>query len=207
VPDVKHFDPDVVLGAVVRLFWKQGAASTGIQDVVAATGVSRSSLYATYGGKKELYLAALRRYVEEQSRPVFARLAADGRGLPAISGFFHRLIQTRCSGEHARWGCMISNAHAGAERDDPDVQQVLDLHHEQLRAALRTALEAARTQGQLRPDLDLAATAELLTLLAYGVNLRSRAGADAAGLQATVSAALDSLRGHRLNTRETEGNG
>lgn len=200
MPDIKHFDPDRALGTVVRLFWERGAAPTGIQEVVAATGISRSSLYATFGDKKALYLAALRRYVDEESRPAFARLASDERGLPAISGFFQRLVRARCAGERARWGCMVSNAHAGAERDDPDVRQVLDLHHAQLLAAMRTALEAARGHGQLRPGIDLDATADLLTLLAYGVNLRSRAGADAAGLQATVDAALDSLSGQGPDT-------
>jgi AcrR family transcriptional regulator len=202
VPDVKHFDPDAVLDTVVRLFWKQGATSTGIQDVVAATGVNRSSLYTTFGGKHELYLAALRRYVDEQSRPVFTRLATDDRGLTAIGEFFDRLIQARCSGEHARWGCMVSNAHLGAEDGDPDVRQVLALHHDQLRAAIRTALETTR----LRPGTDPDATAEQLALLAYGVNLRSRSGADATDLRAAVTAALDALREH-ITTKETEEHG
>jgi TetR/AcrR family transcriptional repressor of nem operon len=202
VPDVKHFDPDVVLDTVVRLFWQQGAASTGVQDVVAATGISRSSLYATFGGKQELYLAALRRYVEEQSRPVFARLAADGRGLTSISEFFHRLIEARCAGEHARWGCMVSNAHLGAQDGDPDVRHVLSVHHDQLRAALRAALDTAR----LRPGLDLDATAEQLALLAYGVNLRSRSGADATSLRGAVTAALAALHDHDT-TKEISGHG
>lgn len=202
MPDVKHFDPDAVLDTVVRLFWKQGATSTGIQDVVAATGVNRSSLYTTFGGKHELYLAALRRYVDEQSRPVFTRLATDDRGLTAIGEFFDRLIQARCSGEHARWGCMVSNAHLGAEDGDPDVRQVLALHHDQLRAAIRTALETTR----LRPGTDPDATAEQLALLAYGVNLRSRSGADATDLRAAVTAALDALREH-ITTKETEEHG
>lgn len=197
MPDVKHFDPDDVLTTLVRLFWEQGAAATGIQGVVAATGVSRSSLYATFGGKQELYVAALRRYVEEQARPVFARLATDERGLPAIAGFFQHLIQVRCSGEHAHWGCMVSNAHVGTERGDPDVRQALDLHHRELREAFRTALRTARDRGQLRVGVDVDAAAELLTLVAYGVNLRSRAGVEAADLHTSVVAALESLDGRR----------
>ncbi|MGW4799844.1 TetR/AcrR family transcriptional regulator [Nonomuraea sp. NPDC004297] len=187
MPDVKHFDPDAVLEQVERLFWRRGAATTGISDVVAATGLSRSSLYATYGGKQDLYLKALRRYVERRSEPVFRALAEDGRGLPAIAAFFDRLIETRCAGEHARWGCMIANGHA--EAATPEVRAVLDRHHDGLRAAMRAALAAAR----LRPGLDPDAAAEQLTLLAYGVNLRSRAGAEAAALRDGVRAALDSL--------------
>ncbi len=203
MPDVKHFNPDAALGTVERLFWRQGMASTGIQEIVTATGVNRSSLYATFGGKKELYLAALRRYVQHRSLPMFERLASDPRGLPAIAEFFTRLIETRCSGEFAGWGCMASNAHAGAESGDPDVQRILDQHYEQLRAAMRAALTTAAAQGQLRDGVAPDATGDTLALLAYGVNLRSRAGADAQALLATVAGTLASISTPRTATEES----
>jgi AcrR family transcriptional regulator len=188
MPDVKHFDPDAVLDEVMALFWKRGAASTGIQDIVTATGLNRSSLYSTFGGKHELYLAALRRYVHERSRPIFARLAEDESGLSAVEEFFARLVQTRCTGAHARWGCMVANAHANGDNDDPDISAVLHEHHDQLSKSLRTALER-------EPELRIAPeeAADMLAMLAYGVNLRSRAGADAGALSATVKDALSAL--------------
>lgn len=190
--DVKHFDAEQVLTAVEQLFWRQGVASTGIQDIVSVTGLSRSSLYSTFGGKDELYLAVLRRYLNGRSRPMFDRLVADDRGLPAIAAFFDRLIRLRCSGEHARWGCLVSNAHTTSD-PDPQVSRVLDQHHDALSAAFRSALLAARGQGQLRAGVDVDATAEMLTLLAYGVNLRSRSGVRRATLQSGVMAALAPL--------------
>ncbi|MFE3521623.1 TetR/AcrR family transcriptional regulator [Streptomyces sp. NPDC059161] len=191
--DVKHFDPEAVLEEVVRLFWRRGMAPTGIQDVVTATGVSRSSLYAAFGGRRELHRAALERYVERWSAPAFRDLAEDGRGLPAIAAFFDGLIEARCSGEYARWGRTVVNAHAGAENADPDVQDVLDRHHERLRAAMRTALTTAADHGQLAPGINPETTADALALLAYGVNVRSRAGADAPSLRATVDGVLSAL--------------
>jgi TetR/AcrR family transcriptional repressor of nem operon len=145
----------------------------------------------------DLLLAALRRYAERRSQPVFRRLAADERGLPAVAEFFDGLIRARCSGEYARWGCMVSNAHAGAENGDPEVGAVLDRHHQELRDALYTALVKAEVHGQLAPGADPGPAADLLALLAYGVNLRSRAGADAGSLSATVTAALDSFSAGR----------
>ncbi|MEO3824279.1 TetR/AcrR family transcriptional regulator [Actinomadura sp. B10D3] len=205
MPDVKHFDPEHVLDQVVELFWRRGSTSAGVADVVAATGLSRSSLYSTFGGKQELYLAALRRYVERRSRPVLEALAADGRGLPAIAAFFDQLIRARCEGPHARWGCMVSNAHAGVggpDGEDARVRQVLDEHHARLRAAMAAALGTARSRSQLRRGVEVEATADVLALLAYGVNLRSRAGAPAADLKATVTAALQALSAP--NPREGE---
>jgi AcrR family transcriptional regulator len=191
MPDIKHFDPDAVLEQVVRLFWERGAEATGIAEVVAATGVSRSSLYATFGGKERLQAAALRRYLERQSRPVFDALAADERGLPAIAGFFERLVAARCTGEHARWGCLVTNTHTGATREIPEIGQVLAAHHTALRGAMSAALQTARERGHLRPGLAVETAAESLALLAYGVNLRSRAGAQAGELLAGVHAVLE----------------
>jgi AcrR family transcriptional regulator len=195
MPDTKHFDPDAVLDTVVRLFWRRGVARTGIQDVVNATGLNRSSLYATFGGKQELYLAALERYVAQRSRPVLARLAADDRGLPAVTEFFTNLIESRCTGAYARWGCMISNAHAGAENTDPALRAVLDRQHAHLCDALHSALRTAQGLRQLADGVDPASAAEFLALLAHGVNIRSRAGVDAQQLHATVTGALDAVTG------------
>ncbi|NUT49818.1 MAG: TetR/AcrR family transcriptional regulator [Saccharothrix sp.] len=193
MPDVKHFDPEAVLDSVEELFWRQGVSSTGVRDVVSATGVNRSSLYATFGGKRELYVAALRRYADRRSGPVLRRLAEDARGLPAVADFFRALIRVRCSGEHARWGCMVTNAHAGAENDDPDVRSVLHEHHDRLRAAMRAALERSRVTGGLRPGVTPDTAAEVLALLAYGVNVRSRAGASPEALADTVTTVLTAL--------------
>ncbi|WP_053175790.1 TetR/AcrR family transcriptional regulator [Nonomuraea sp. SBT364] len=135
MPDVEHFDPEMTLDQVADLFWQHGADTCGIADVVQATGLSRSSLYATFGGKAQLQAAALGCYLERQSRPEFDALAADERGLPAIAAFFERLVAARCWGEHARWGCLVTNTHATASGRLPEMRQVLDRHHDALRRA------------------------------------------------------------------------
>lgn len=71
MPDVKHFDPSAVVGAVTQLLWQRGWADTGIADIVDTTGISRSSLYATFGSKQDLCLAALRRYLAKHAAPAF----------------------------------------------------------------------------------------------------------------------------------------
>ncbi|MEY8043518.1 TetR/AcrR family transcriptional regulator [Saccharopolyspora cebuensis] len=194
VPDVRHFDPDVAVAQVVPLLWRRGWSHTGMQDIVSATGLSRSSLYATFGSKSALCLNALRRYLADHADPAFRELETDGRGLPAIAAFFDQLITARCSGPHARWGCLATNLQIAAEGADPDVRTVLDEHHQHLVAALATALRAAEQAGQLHEDVVIGASAEHLALLAQGVNLRSRAGAEPSSLRWAVEAALGALR-------------
>ncbi|MFH9227336.1 TetR/AcrR family transcriptional regulator [Streptomyces lydicus] len=196
MPDIKHFNPDVVLDDALQIFWRQGLPTTGIQALVTATGLSRSSLYATFGSKDGLYAAALERYIDRHSAPAFARLAAADAGLTAIEEFFAGLIDVRCSGPVAGWGCMVTNAYAGPECADPGIRTLLEAHHTTLERAMRAALGSAAGLGQLPPSTDLDAAASVLATLAYGVNLRSRAGADARALTDTVTAALAPLRAH-----------
>ncbi|MCZ4604350.1 hypothetical protein O3S80_11405 [Streptomyces sp. Lzd4kr] len=100
------------------------------------------------------------------------RLAADERGLPALADFFAALVEARCSGPYARWGCMVTNAHAGAENSDLAVRAALEQHDRSLRDALAAALVAVQGRRRLASGADVAAAADLLALIAYGVKLR-----------------------------------
>ncbi|WP_411134807.1 TetR/AcrR family transcriptional regulator [Streptomyces sp. C10] len=194
MPDIKHFNPDLVLDEAIQVFWRHGLPTTGIQALVTATGVSRSSLYATFGNKDGLYAAALGRYIAQHSTPAFAHLSQASSGLTSIEEFFAGLIEVRCSGPVAGWGCMVTNAYAGPECDDTGIRTLLEDHHQMLQSAMRAALANAAELGHLQPSCDLDASAAVLATLAYGVNLRSRAGAEAQALTDTVTAALAPLR-------------
>ncbi|AQT79762.1 TetR family transcriptional regulator [Mycolicibacterium litorale] len=191
--DIKHFQVDAALDAIVELFWRNGFAATGVQDIVSATGLNRSSLYNAFGNKQAAYVAALRRYIDIWSVPVLRHLSDSGRGVPAIIDFFGGLIELRSNGTFAGWGCMVTNAHAGVENGDPEVRALLNQHHQDLRAAMRSALITARDDGQLPDGADADAAADLLTAQVYSINLRSRPDCDARTLHRGVTAALESI--------------
>lgn len=195
--DIKHFDVDATVETIVELFWRNGMAATGIRDIVSATGLNRSSLYATFGNKQSVYARALQRYIDTWSTPVLRHLTESERGVPAITEFFDGLIQLRCRGPYAGWGCMVTNAHAGVESSDPEIRSMLNRHHDRLRSALCAALESARTRAQLPTGTDSDAAAEMLASLVYTVNLRSRSHADAPTLRRIVTQALDSIASAR----------
>lgn len=202
MPDVRHFDPEAAVAQVVPLLWQRGWSRTGMQEIVSATGLSRSSLYATFGNKNELCLIALRRYLVDHVAPAFRELETDGRGLRTVAAFFGRLITARCSGPQARWGCLATNLQGSPDGSEPAVRQVLAEHQQHLVSALAIALGSAERAGQLRGDVEIGASAEHLAVLAHGVNLRSRSGAEPGTLRSAVDAALKSLR-HSDDATET----
>jgi AcrR family transcriptional regulator len=57
----RKFDEDAVLRAALERFRTHGFAATSLDDLAEATGVNRPSLYAAFGDKRALYLAAIAR--------------------------------------------------------------------------------------------------------------------------------------------------
>jgi TetR/AcrR family transcriptional repressor of nem operon len=66
----KLFSEEAILDKAMKLFWEKGYNATSAQDLVDGLGISRSSLYDTYGDKHSLFVTALKRYRKERIDPV-----------------------------------------------------------------------------------------------------------------------------------------
>src|SRR6201995_145682 len=58
----KDFDEDEVLLKAMHLFWLKGYNGTSMQDLGDGLGISRSSMYDTFGDKHTLFLRSLENY-------------------------------------------------------------------------------------------------------------------------------------------------
>src|SRR5579872_1309049 len=70
----RAYNPDVAIGQALNLFRKGGFAATSLDDLSAATGMNRPSLYGAFGDKRELYIKSIRRYRDDargQMRDIF----------------------------------------------------------------------------------------------------------------------------------------
>ena len=62
MPKVKQFDEAEVLKKAKAVFTEKGYNGTSMDDLVQATGLSRSSIYDTFGDKHGLFLKTLDQY-------------------------------------------------------------------------------------------------------------------------------------------------
>src|SRR5271165_2455891 len=70
----RAFEPETTLTRAMDVFWQDGFAATSLDDLSAATGLNRPSLYGAFGDKRALYLQAYRQYrkrVNEEFAPLF----------------------------------------------------------------------------------------------------------------------------------------
>src|SRR5262245_53473813 len=69
---VRQFDEGEVVALALEVFWRKGLHDATMQDLAAATGVQRGSLYNAYGDKEAIFLRAFDQYTEQ-----FLQTAAD----------------------------------------------------------------------------------------------------------------------------------
>lgn len=160
------FDRDAVIAAAISAFFESGFEATTLGDLENATGVDRSTLYNSFGGKQGLYDLATTAYIERAEQSLFDPLAnGTADGYANILEFLGRLRSGLTSPE-AIPGCLIVNDMAAGSAPD-----VATRYRTKLEAGLAAALSRA---GHPTPG----AQADLLAAAVIGVNLVSKMTAD-----------------------------
>ena len=189
----KSFDVDEALLSAVELFWQQGYDGTSVADLCARLGLSKASLYATFGSKRELYIRALDRYMVGGLGPTAPQmLARPGSPLAAVRALVDSYA-TALDQERPR-GCLVVNATVQCPPSDDEIAQRLEQNRAATELALVSALVRARELGEIPTDKDPAALAQFLLVVFNGMRALSRAGGDQqARLRAAAAVAVSAL--------------
>ena len=89
----KAFNEEIVLDKAVEVFWAKGYEAASIQDLVDAMGIQRGSMYATFGGKHQLFLTALDRYGDVVVKKLLEILESKSSALESVEQFFSQLVE------------------------------------------------------------------------------------------------------------------
>jgi TetR/AcrR family transcriptional regulator, transcriptional repressor for nem operon len=187
----REFDPDVALDRAMELFWSKGYEATSLDELCAATGLSRSSLYATFGGKRDLLMRTVDRYVERRT-PDLANILAQSPVRDAFAALASRFIDQIVAGTGRR-GCFLGNCAAELPRSDRAALARVRQGLEGTQATFRAALMRAAARGELPPDADLDRLARFLTAGFQGLRLIGKVNPDRAVLGDIAATMLQCL--------------
>jgi TetR/AcrR family transcriptional repressor of nem operon len=193
MPRPREFDEDDVVARATDLFWRRGYHATSVRDLGDALGLSASSLYRTFGDKHALFLRALDHYRATDSAEARDHLLRPGPAPEVLREWLIRMVDLPEEGTAAR-GCFVVNTATELGADDPAVDERTQAAFGVTRDSLREVLDRGRRDGELRTDLDVAATAELLFTLVLGLRVRARAGHGPAELTSVIDTTISSLR-------------
>lgn len=172
----RSFDQHEVVERAKRVFWEKGYRHTAIGDLERATGLNRSSLYAAFGSKEELFGQALDAYVGSFISDLLQPMESAGATVSDVEGFFRGLAaRFRADGDASR-GCLMVNSIAELEGRADFLGDRGRAFRERLHTAFSNALASSHDPAAVDDRARLLAAATL------GVWLTARsAPADAAG--------------------------
>ena len=179
----RSFDTDEVLGRARDAFWRHGFAGTSMDQLSAATGLHKPSLYGAFGDKKKLFLAALDNYLAEV-RADFAEALAIPDLFESLESMIERAIDKFTQAESG-FGCFMINTALPEAAADPDISAVVRGALDSLDRAFVRRFERALEAGQIPPDADPQALALIMVGGHNDISARARAGYSRAELQAT----------------------
>ncbi|HST36792.1 MAG TPA: TetR/AcrR family transcriptional regulator [Allosphingosinicella sp.] len=185
----RSFDTDVVLDRVRDTFLRYGYAGTSMDQLSAATGLHKPSLYGAFGDKKKLYLAALDNYLADV-RAEFAEAFAVPDLFESLEAMTEWSIDKFMGKDEAGPGCFMMHTAMPEATEDPEISRAVRESMDSLDRALVRRFERATEAGQISPDADPRSLAMVMVANHYEISGRARAGYTRAELRALSDRAI-----------------
>lgn len=182
----REFDITDVIEKAMAVFWDLGYENSALPDLLAATGLSRGSLYKAFDDKKALFIAALKHYGDTEVAPMGAALLdpLQRDGAARIKAVLRQIPEAVRHGD--RRGCLLCSAAAGRAAREPEIAEVIDAHLDEIEAAFDSAVQDSA--------LEMDGLARMLTAQYVGFRTLARAGMPADRLDEAIDALMRVLR-------------
>ncbi len=189
----RSFDTDQVLDRVRDTFWRYGYAGTSMDQLSAATGLHKPSLYGAFGDKKKLYLAALDNYLADV-RAEFAEAFSVPDLIESLRAMTEWSIDKFMGKDETGPGCFMMHTAMPEASEDPEISRAVRESMDSLDRALVRRFEKAIEAGQISPQADPHALAMVMVANHYEISGRARAGYSREELRALADRALALVR-------------
>lgn len=187
----KEFDEAEVLDQALELFRARGFKHTSFSDLVTELGVSRQSLYDTYGDKQTLFQTALKRYLDRAVDSLKRKLEDPAPAKQVFAELFEAIISANCGG--CSPGCLMVNSMVELSPHDADTRALAQSHAREIEGLFVSRISAAQRKGEIPHSKDPVALARFLYHTILGLSVSSRALGDRESLKQSAGLALQIL--------------
>ena len=185
----RAFDHDQAVAAAAELFRQRGYESTSMRDLIAQLGMSSSSIYAAFGDKDGLFMAALTHAAAEDTKRFGRTMGSAPDFLGGMRRLYDDLIDDVLA-DDTPWITLTFRVAVELANPKPAVRSFMQGYVAGLIDPLATGLRAAAERGELRlsrPPDDLAL---YLLLCAFNLPFVAMLGRERQRLEAFVAVAL-----------------
>lgn len=186
----RAYEPDVALGKALDLFRKGGFAATSLDDLSAATGMNRPSLYGAFGDKRELYIKSYTRYRADARAAMIEIFRGDMPIHERLKRIYAAALDIYVADVSAPQGCFTVMTAASEAVADPEIRAMVLDGFAELDKAFESCFRRAKEKGELPPSADPGVLAQLASATIHTLAIRSRARVPRNELEAIANGAI-----------------
>ncbi|HDX9535758.1 TPA: TetR/AcrR family transcriptional regulator [Bacillus thuringiensis] len=166
------FNKELALNKAMYLFWEKGYDATSISDLIETMGVSRSTLYSSFGDKDELFRQVLAHYKNYGSHKR-SLLFSDSNSKTSLTSFFYQHIE-KCYADDIPKSCMITNSSLLIGHIDPAIEGILLNDFNELEKVFIQVIEEGKMNGDISQETNTELIAYSLLGLNHSLNVMSK---------------------------------
>lgn len=188
----KEFETEIALAKAIELFAGHGYEGTSTDELLQVMGISRQSMYDTFGDKRRLYLEALQRYTAESVSSQIRELSSTSSAMKGIEAVMSFAVSQALADPEPK--CLGLSAICEFGRSDPEVSMITDMAGRTLLSAFERRISEAKAAGEIGKDVNPSAAAQFIIATVSGIKMAARAGATAESLRGIARIALRGLK-------------
>jgi TetR/AcrR family transcriptional regulator, copper-responsive repressor len=189
----RAYDAETALQNAIEAFWQTGYSGTSLDDLSAATGMNRPSLYAAFGDKRSLYLKALDHYWTLGHEAMREALDYERPVAEGLMHVYRKALSLYFSGKGQPRGCFAIGTATTEAVEDAQIRAALAQGLAKLDDAFEARIRAAQKGGELRRKDDPAVLAMLASATLHTIAIRARAGTARAELEKLARKAVAAI--------------
>lgn len=190
----KLFSEEDILDKAMKLFWEKGYNATSAQDLVDGLGISRSSLYDTYGDKHTLFVTALKRYRKERIDPVLEGIETATDLEQYIRTIFEAIIEEALNDSCSK-GCFMVNTAVEMAPVDSEIATIANTILRDTETAITKAISKGQQEGIFTTQHSASSLTNFLINVINGLRVTVKFDADKKMFDDIVGISLGVLKG------------
>jgi len=191
----RAYDPKVALAKATETFWSQGYAGASLDDLSAATGMNRPSLYGAFGDKQSLFKTALDAYMDRSRAAMTEAFRGGGSLREVLTRIYRTALGFYLADDGSGRGCFLVSAGLGQAAVDEEARRIVAEGLHELDRGVEGLIQRRQAKGELPSSADPVALGRVASMMMNALSVRARAGETREQLEATIPVMVDLICG------------
>ncbi len=187
----RAFNEAAAIDSAMRVFWEKGYEGATLDDLTRAMGINRSSLYASFGDKEELFRRVITQYSGGPGAFVYEALEQP-TARAVVTAILRGAVKLMADPTHPR-GCLSLQGGLACGSGAEAVKQAMIDWRKSGEAAMHERMRRARAEGDLARDVNPKDLARYISIVMNGLGIQAANGATPAEMTRAAKMALRSM--------------